>query len=238
MSGGQKAKAFVIRYMHAGWFLLYSAFYLVGFSLVERAGHIHYHMIHTWLDDQIPFCEYFIVPYYLWFGLIAWAVCYFIFCVKDRNEYYKMISMLMIGMTLFLIVSVVYPNKLDLRPASVDTSNVFGLLVSGLYRTDTPTNVLPSIHVFNTMAILYAVNGSDQLRKKKVTIAVVNILSILIILATMFLKQHSVIDVSLGIVMSVILQVICDRIYETGTERVLQPEAQPQFSAVESYRRM
>ena len=85
MSGGQKAKAFVIRYMHAGWFLLYSAFYLVGFSLVERAGHIHYHMIHTWLDDQIPFCEYFIVPYYLWFGLIAWAVCYFIFCVKDRN---------------------------------------------------------------------------------------------------------------------------------------------------------
>lgn len=237
MSGGQKVKAFVIRYRHSGWFLLYSFFYLIGFNLVERAGHIHYHMIHTWLDDQIPFCEYFIVPYLLWFLLIAWAVCYFIFFAKDRNEYYKMISMLMIGMTLFLIVSVVYPNKLSLRPESVDTSNVFGLLVSFLYRTDTPTNVLPSIHVFNTMAICYAVNGSDELRERKGTVIAVNVLSALIILATMFLKQHSVIDVSLGIVLSVILQVICDRIFETGRERTVQREVQPQFSAADVYHR-
>jgi membrane-associated phospholipid phosphatase len=210
--------------------------YLFWFHLVEMIPRSWYFSITMPFDYLIPFCEYFVIFYLSWFGFVAAGLVFMFF--YDRDSFDQLQTMLMIGMTLFLIVSVVYPNKLDLRPASVDTSNVFGLLVSGLYRTDTPTNVLPSIHVFNTMAILYAVNGSDQLRKKKVTIAVVNILSILIILATMFLKQHSVIDVSLGIVMSVILQVICDRIYETGTERVLQPEAQPQFSAVESYRRM
>ena len=46
-----------------------------------------------------------------------------------------------------------------------------------------------------------------------------------LILATVFLKQHSVIDVALGIVMSVVLQLICDRIFETEEERVLALQA-------------
>ena len=41
----------------------------------------------------------------------------------------------------------------------------------------------------------------------------------------MFLKQHSVIDVALGIVMRVVLQLICDRIFETEEERVLALQA-------------
>ena len=43
----------------------------------------HFHVIHTALDDRIPFCEYFIVPYLLWFGYVAWAVGYFYFKNKD-----------------------------------------------------------------------------------------------------------------------------------------------------------
>ena len=127
-------------------------------------------------------------------------------------------------MTIFLVVSLVYPNKLDLRPDYVDTSNICGMLVSFLYKTDTPTNVLPSIHVFNTMALCFAVHGNKELRKRKLLTLSSDILGVLIVLSTMFLKQHSVIDVSLGLVMSVLLQMIGDRIFETPAETALAGE--------------
>ena len=206
-------------YRHALWFLLYSAFYMTAFSAVEKAGHVHYHVIHTWLDEQIPFCRFFVVPYFLWFGFIGAAVTWFVMCCKNKDEYYKLITMLMMGMTIFIVVSVVYPNRLDLRPAQVEGNDIFAILCRYLYRTDTPTNVLPSIHVYNSMAVCYAVNANETLRRKKWVIAGTDVLTLLIVLSTMFLKQHSVIDVTTGMVMSVVLQVICDHIFETEPER-------------------
>lgn len=198
----------------AWWFLIYSAFYLPAFQAVEKAGHVHYHIIHTWLDEQIPFCRFFIIPYFLWFGFVGVGIAWFLLKCRDRDEYYKLISMLMIGMTIFIVVSVLYPNRLDLRPATVEGDDIFAALCRYLYRTDTPTNVLPSIHVYNSMAICYAVNSNADLREKRWVIAGTDILTLLIVLSTMFLKQHSVIDVSTGIVMSMVLQVICDHIFE------------------------
>lgn len=198
----------------AWWFLIYSAFYLPAFQAVEKAGHVHYHIIHTWLDEQIPFCRFFIIPYFLWFGFVGVGIAWFLLKCRDRDEYYKLISMLMIGMTIFIVVSVLYPNRLDLRPAAVEGDDIFAALCRYLYRTDTPTNVLPSIHVYNSMAICYAVNSNADLREKRWVIAGTDILTLLIVLSTMFLKQHSVIDVSTGIVMSMVLQVICDHIFE------------------------
>ena len=71
-------KKFMSKYGHAMWIVAYMAFYLVGFFILEHAGHRHYHVIHSWLDDQIPFCEYFIIPYLLWFFYIAAGVIWFI----------------------------------------------------------------------------------------------------------------------------------------------------------------
>ncbi len=209
---------------HMYWMLLYTLFYLISFSVLEHAGHRHYHVIHTWLDEQIPFCEYFIVPYFLWFGLMIAVVAWFIFFAPVR-EYYKLISMLMTGMTIFLAVSLIYPNSLDLRPEIIPSDNIFGAMVAFLYRTDTPTNVLPSIHVFNSIALAYAIHGNKKLKKRPVVTAVSDLLVISIILSTMFLKQHSVIDVALGIVMSVVLQLVFDRVYETEEERVIAEQS-------------
>jgi len=127
-------------------------------------------------------------------------------------------------MMIFLVVSAVYPNRLDLRPDYVDTNSICGMLVAFLYKTDTPTNVLPSIHVFNTMALCFAVHGNKQLQQKKLLTLASDILGVLIVLSTMFLKQHSVIDVSIGLVMSVMLQMLGDRIFETPAETALAGE--------------
>ena len=105
---------------------------------------------------------------------------------------------MMMGMTIFLIVSYVYPNVLHLRPLEFPRENVFTDAVRWLYRTDTPTNVLPSIHVFNSLAIHMSLTNCEALRDKKAIRYGSLVLTLLIIMSTMFLKQHSVIDVCCG----------------------------------------
>ena len=60
---------------------------------------------------------------------------------------------------------------------------------------DTATNVFPSIHVFNSLAVHAAVMHSKRLEKHTGVQKGSLVLCILIILSTMFLKQHSVFDV-------------------------------------------
>ena len=63
-----KIKQFILRYRHA-WVLLYSFIYMPWFCYLEKHRFSHYYLIHSPLDDYIPFVEYFIVPYLLWFLL-------------------------------------------------------------------------------------------------------------------------------------------------------------------------
>ena len=189
--------AFIERNKHA-LLLLYFMIYLPWFGHLERTVTTHFHVIHVALDDYIPFCEYFIVPYLLWFPYQIVTVLYFIFRNKNKKEYYQLIFNMMMGMTVFLIVSYAYPNVLHLRPSEFPRENVFTDMVRWLYRTDTPTNVLPSIHVFNSLAVHMSLTNCEALRDHKGVRYGSLVLTLLIIMSTMFLKQHSVIDVCCG----------------------------------------
>ena len=186
---------------------LYTVFYLLCFSYLENL-HVRYHIIDSSLDDKIPFCEYFIIPYLLWFLYIAVTVGYFLFFNENTTEFWSLILNLAIGMTLFLIVSYVYPNGLNIRPAEFTNDSVFTRMVQFLYRTDTPTNVLPSIHVYNSVAAFSAIHTCKNLQKHKGIRTGSFILTTLIILSTMFLKQHSIADVATGITCAVATYVL------------------------------
>ena len=186
---------------------LYTVFYLLCFSYRENR-HVRYHIIDSSLDDKIPFCEYFIIPYLLWFLYIAVTVGYFLFFNENTTEFWSLILNLAIGMTLFLIVSYVYPNGLNIRPTEFTNDSVFTRMVQFLYRTDTPTNVLPSIHVYNSVAAFSAIHTCKNLQKHKGIRTGSFILTTLIVLSTMFLKQHSIADVATGITCAVATYVL------------------------------
>ena len=208
------------KYGHGGWIIAYMCFYMLGFFILENAGHRHYHVIHSVFDDMIPFNEYFVIPYMLWFAYVAVGICFFVFFGKDKTEYFKLVSVLAIGMTIFLIVSCLWPNCQDLRPTEFVHHNIFTKLVQHLYSTDTPTNILPSIHVYNSLAIFFALNDCKQLQKHRAIRLGAGILSLLIILSTMFIKQHSVVDVSMGILSAVAVQMFCDRMFQPAGDTV------------------
>lgn len=113
-----------------------------------------------------------------------------------------MAKLMFTGMTIFLVISTLFPNGQDLRPVVFERDNIFVDMVRILYRADTCTNVFPSLHVFNSLSACIAIRESSVLRKHRMASCGAYILAALIILATMFLKQHSVLDVVAAFVMA------------------------------------
>ncbi len=198
----QSIKNFFQKYKH-GWVAVYALIYLPWFAWLEQHITDNFHLVHMSIDDKIPFVEFFVVPYFLWFGYVAFGIGYFF--LKDRQDFYKLCTFLFTGMTIFLIVSTIYPNGHDLRPDTFVRDNIFTDLVKWLYATDTPTNLFPSIHVYNSLGIHIAISKSEHFKKHGRGWVISLILCVSIILSTMFIKQHSFFDVITAFAMAAIL---------------------------------
>ncbi len=196
----------------------YGVFYMIAFMLMESSG-AKTHLIHSLVDDKIPFCEYFIIPYVIWYFFLLGSVLYFTFACSSNKEYYQFLGTLGVGMTLFLIVSYVYPNGQNLRP-ELTGDGVFIQAVQFLYKIDTPTNIFPSMHVFNATASCVALLQNRQCRKHKIFSGGVLVLTISIILSTMFLKQHSVADVLTALILNIICYQVFYRIIPMNQEKL------------------
>lgn len=197
----QKVKKFLRNHKH-GLIFLYVFLYFPWFSWLEKHITTNFHIIHMPLDDMIPFCEFFVIPYFLWFAYIIATAVFFFFA--DAKEFIRLCIFLGVGMTLFLVISTLYPNGHCLRPEVFPRDNIFTDMVRHLYSTDTPTNLFPSIHVYNSIAACVAIFYSKHV-KRKGTKAAALVLTILIILSTMFIKQHSVFDVLTAFALAAIM---------------------------------
>lgn len=188
-------KSFYRKYKHLLPLAIFLIFYLSVFVYVENRPDHHMHLLASQFDHLIPFCEIFVIPYIIWFFYITFGILFFGIVERDRDQYYQLSTNLMIGMALFLLISLVWPNGHTLRPAVLPRDNVFTRLVVMIYSSDTSTNVFPSIHVFNTIAMHTAVSHSTTLKKHPWAVRFSGIIAVSIVLSTMFIKQHTVIDV-------------------------------------------
>ena len=189
---------------------LYTAVYLLWFRLVEALPRSSYQVIELALDRKIPFVEEFVLPYVSWFAFVPLGVL--LLLKYDREMYDRAVTFLMTGMTVFLLVSTLFPNMQFLRPFILPRENVFTKLIGLLWMVDTPTNVSPSIHVFNTLAILGMIWKSRAKELKGLRLRLMwTVWGALIILSTMFIKQHSLLDVLAAFLMAGILYVFVFR---------------------------
>jgi len=196
--------AFIKRYSHGLWALGYLFFiYLPWFSFVERNVTRNYHLIHMAIDDLLPFNEVFVVPYLLWFPYVLGAILWFVF--NNRNDFWKLFIFLASGMTIFLIVSTIYPNGCALRPSVFPRDNVFTQLVLRLYNSDTNTNIFPSIHVYNSLGVHFGIVNSKMFSKNKRVRIISLMMCTLIIVSTMCLKQHSTFDVLTAFLLATVM---------------------------------
>lgn len=200
-------RTFLYKYKH-GVILLYFIIYMIWFTALERTVTTDFTPVYSRLDDYIPFLEIFIIPYFLWFGYIFATVAYFF--LTSKKDFLQCCAFLFIGMTICLIIYTVWPNGHYLR-VDLDTlgrSNIFTYMLGFIYNIDTATNVFPSIHVYNSIGAMIAIHRSERLRHIKWLQVSTLVLTVLICMSTVFLKQHSILDVFGGIILSVIMYTI------------------------------
>ena len=149
---------------------------------------------------------------------------------NNRSDFYRLCGFLYTGMTVFLIVSTVYPNGHFLRPAYFTHHNFCTMLCEFLYSTDTATNLFPSIHVYNSIGIHLAISHNEKLRENKTLQLLSFVLMVSIILATMFLKQHSVFDVVTAFLLAYVMYLL---IYRKGFSFSTEPDKSRKKLSVE-----
>lgn len=215
-------KAFLKKYSHI-WVFLYLPVYMIWFSLLEQTDDVKFTYMHSFLDDYIPFCEAFIIPYLLWFLYVASTVVVLFFCTKHKEDFYRYFLLLALGMTIALVAYTFFPTSQHLRPSPMPRYNFFTRIIMLLYQVDTSTNVCPSIHVFNSIATHIAITHSHFFKQKKKLQAASFILCVLICISTVTLKQHSIID---GIVSIALIFILYPITYGQGFNLAESPKAQ------------
>ena len=186
-----------------GW-VVYFALYFLTENLIPVES---CHVIHSRLDDIIPFCEFFVVPYVFWYALIAGSLLYF--ALYSVDSFRKLSIFIMITQAVAMAIYIAFPNMQDLRPAVFPRDNIFSRLVGLIYTLDTDTNVFPSLHVAYSIGI-----ASVWLKEKSACTGLkvfVVIAVILICLSTAFIKQHSILDAFGAIPVCILAELIVFR---------------------------
>lgn len=174
--------------------------YFISFYIIEFFISENYHSMYMSLDDLIPFCEWFAIPYILWMPMLVAVALYLLY--NDATGYKLYMVYVGIAFLSTLAIYVIYPNGQDLRVTYFENPNILTDFVSFLYSCDTNTNVCPSLHVIGSFAAVFGFFYSEKPHAGFVKpLAVLAAASIA--LSTVFIKQHSFVDVIAGTAMSV-----------------------------------
>ena len=165
------------------------------------------------IDAKIPLSPIWAFPYLLsilwWVGALVWATF--------KMEYKRFLHFslcLSITITISYAVYILYPTYVD-RPKIIE-QDFLSQLVNFIYGNDKPYNALPSGHTYTTLIIsIFWFYWKPKQRFLWVGIAVV------VILSTLFTKQHAILD----LVSAAVLVIICYRISDFLVKKIPYPSS-------------
>ena len=190
------------------WYILVLPAFLTVFFLEEKLVTGSYWVSYMPLDDVIPFCEYFIIPYVLWYPFLFAVGLYML--LRDHEGFKKFMTSIALSFFSVSLFFLIFPNGQDLRPASFERSNICTWIIGIIYTVDDNLNVLPSMHVLGALAAAEAVCMCKGLRSRKIRAAAI-VLAVIISVSTTFVKQHSALDVITAIPVAAVIFLIVYR---------------------------
>lgn len=175
------------------WLLLFWPIFGIMFMGVERLGfNSGYTPVYCPLDDRIPFCELFVIPYLFWFVYLTGVVVFTLFF--DTEAFRRVMKFIIITYTITILIYLIWPTCQELRPENFERDNFLTRFMAGFYQFDTNTNVFPSLHVIGSAAAMFGFCDTKYIKTTGWKVGNV-VVTVLISLSTVFLKQHSVLDV-------------------------------------------
>lgn len=157
------------------------------------------------IDYKIPFVKFFVIPYVLWYVYVVVVFLYLL--IVSTEEFKKAALLFLIGDILSLMIYIIYPTAIDFRPDTIEGSGALLELVRVIYMNDRPVNVCPSLHCYVSLVMNLAILKTQCITGVKGIIikTASTILAFSICLSTFFIKQHSVIDFVVALIMVICL---------------------------------
>ena len=151
--------------------------------------------VHCRLDDIIPFCEYFAIPYVGWYVLIVVSLLYF--ALYNTDNFKGLMKFIITTQISAMAIYIIFPNRQDLRPEVFVRDNLFTDIMRLIYAVDTSTNVCPSLHVAYSVGIA-STWLKEPLASKRCKLFI-TIFCFFVCISVAFVKQHSVVDIFVAI---------------------------------------
>ena len=158
------------------------------------------------LDLQIPFCEWFVIPYVLWFPYIIFTMVLVV--MSGKKGFLHSCAIIYLSIFIPMTFCLFVPNgiPIELRPdfEALGRNNPAIWLVKFIYLVDSPPrNCMPSMHVSVSCSLFFTILTNKQIPWRKWLIPCSFLLSALICAATVLIKQHSILDVYYGVLVAV-----------------------------------
>lgn len=141
------------------------------------------------IDDKIPFKPKFIIPYLL---VIPFMFLPFLLSLRQPKKFAKITRAFLLAATIHNVIYAFFQTTI--RRPKIKATDIYTRLIRYYYSIDRPLNLFPSNHVsFATLANLCLAKISRPLAY------LVSPLTVAIILSTVFIKQHVVVDIIGGL---------------------------------------
>ncbi|MBO4987655.1 MAG: 1-acyl-sn-glycerol-3-phosphate acyltransferase [Lachnospiraceae bacterium] len=147
--------------------------------------------VHCKLDDMIPFCELFAIPYVGWYFLIIISLLYF--ALYNPENFKRLMKFIIVTQVAAMAIYIVFPNRQDMRPDIFVRDNILTGIMKIIYATDTSTNVCPSLHVAYSVGIASTWLKEPAVSKK--CKGFITVFCFMVCISVAFVKQHSVVDI-------------------------------------------
>ncbi|NOU86348.1 inositol phosphorylceramide synthase [Paenibacillus sp. LMG 31460] len=156
-------------------------------------------MLWAELDKHIPLMPIFILPYDSWYPFLLSKFIWLF--LKEKETYFKTLTIMCIGLIICYLIYSVFQTTIA-RPQLTE-QGIFNDMIRFVYNHDQPYNCFPSIHVLTSYIVL---KGAKQCAGiQGAAFAIVAVLYFSIIISTIFIKQHVILDVIGAIVLVEVL---------------------------------
>ncbi|MDU5105599.1 phosphatase PAP2 family protein [Clostridium sp.] len=200
-----------IKWLDLAWFIILPIIninYVIAGALAKSGKDLS-----LTLDKEIPYVSAFIFPYIYWYAFVFLGLVFIL--SKDRKRYLRSLMVIYISMCICYLFYYFYPVEIS-RPI-ISNNTLPNRLVNLIYEADRPFNCFPSIHVLNT----YIIIRFTRIKDNKSWFIYTSIIGILIILSTLFIKQHFILDGVAAIIIAEIVIFATKRIEDKYIERAL-----------------
>ena len=151
------------------------------------------HLIGSKIDDILGFSIYAIIPYCIWY-LLLFIVPYY-FYKNDKEMFYKYISSYLICLLLAVLIYIIYPTTIT-RPEITEKGILFFITKIIFWVDNPPVNCLPSMHC--AISMLWILTTLISKKTNKYFKIIISLISISIMISTLLIKQHVLIDLITG----------------------------------------